>query len=88
MQIDKNEFNKKGVIPAGYLIQKCGIQGKKIGGAQISEKHANFIVNLGEASAADIEQLIALMRETVKAKFGIELYQEVHVLGDLVGEKS
>ena len=73
---------------AARLIEACGLKGHIIGGAQVSEKHANFIVNLGEASAADIEQLIALMRETVKAKFGIELYQEVHVLGDKVGEKS
>ena len=56
-----------------------------IGGAQISEKHANFIVNLGNATAHDIEQLIDLMRDQVKEKFGISLQQEVHVLGNKVG---
>ncbi len=72
---------------AARLIEACGLKGHQIGGAQVSEKHANFIVNLGDASAADIEQLIALMRDTVKEKFGINLHQEVHVLGDKVGEK-
>ena len=72
---------------AARLIEACGLKGHKIGGAQISEKHANFIVNLGDASAEDIEQLIALMRETVKEKFGVSLHQEVHVLGDKVSEK-
>lgn len=72
---------------AARLIEACGLKGYKIGGAQISEKHANFIVNLGNATAEDIEQLIALMRDTVKEKFGISLHQEVHVLGNKVGEK-
>ena len=67
---------------AARLIEACGLKGHKIGGAQISEKHANFIVNLGDATAADIEQLIALMRETVKQKHGIELHQEVRVIGE------
>ena len=71
---------------AARLIQACGLKGHKIGGAQVSEKHANFIVNLGDATAEDIEQLIILMSETVTEKFGISLYQEVHVLGDSVSK--
>jgi len=63
------------------LIEACGLKGKVIGGAQISEKHANFIVNLGNASAMDIQQLIDLMRESVQEKFGVQLQQEVKVLG-------
>ncbi len=70
---------------AARLVEACGLKGHIIGGAQISEKHANFIVNLGNATAHDIEQLIDLMRDQVKEKFGISLQQEVHVLGNKVG---
>jgi len=73
---------------AARLVEACGLKGHKIGGAQVSDKHANFIVNLGDASAEDIEQLIVLMSEAVKEKFGISLYQEVHVLGDRVSGKA
>jgi UDP-N-acetylmuramate dehydrogenase len=68
---------------AARLVEACGLKGHKIGGAQVSEKHANFIVNLGDATAADIEQLIDLMRETVKKEYGIELQQEVRVIGEV-----
>ncbi|HJN62205.1 MAG TPA: UDP-N-acetylmuramate dehydrogenase, partial [Candidatus Parcubacteria bacterium] len=54
------EFNKNKMIPAGYLIEKCNLKGKKSGGARISEKHANFIVNLGKAKAKDVVFLIKL----------------------------
>jgi len=73
---------------AARLIEACGLKGYKIGGAQVSQKHANFIVNLGDARAEDIEQLIVLMRQKVKEKFGISLHQEVHVLGDRLSEKA
>jgi UDP-N-acetylmuramate dehydrogenase len=66
---------------AARLIEASGLKGYRIGGAQVSEKHANFIVNLGDAKAADIETLIGYVRETVKAKQGIELHQEVRVIG-------
>ncbi|MCB5188583.1 UDP-N-acetylmuramate dehydrogenase [Methylobacillus caricis] len=67
---------------AARLIEASGLKGYRIGGAQVSEKHANFIVNTGEASAADIENLIAHVRETVKQKQGVELQQEVRVIGE------
>ena len=70
---------------AARLIEACGLKGHMIGGAQISEKHANFIVNLGDATANDIQQLISLMRNKVKEKFGISLQQEVRVLGNEMG---
>ena len=70
---------------AARLIEACGLKGVQIGGAQVSTKHANFIVNLGGATAADIEQLIAHMRDTVKQQFGIELQQEVRVIGKKQG---
>ena len=70
---------------AARLIEASGLKGHMIGGAQISEKHANFIVNLGDATANDIQQLISLMRNKVKEKFGISLQQEVRVLGNETG---
>ncbi len=74
-------YNKRGTIPAGYLITKCGLAGKKIGKAQISEKHANFIINRGGAKATDVLKLLALAKRKVKTKFGINLEQEVQMVG-------
>ena len=67
---------------AGDLIEKCGLKGKQIGQAQISEKHANFIVNLGGAKAQDVVELIALVQKEVRKKFGIDLKTEVVFLGE------
>ena len=67
---------------AARLIEASGLKGYLIGGAQVSEKHANFIVNIGDANALDIELLIKHMRETVLAKFGVALQQEVKVIGE------
>ena len=68
---------------AAKLIEGCGLKGKRIGGAQVSEKHANFIVNAGEATAADIENLIKEVRATVLQQTGIELHPEVRIVGEL-----
>ncbi len=67
---------------AARLIEASGLKGYKIGGAQVSEKHANFIVNVGDCSALDIEQLIRHMKETVLEKQGVALQQEVRVIGE------
>ncbi len=67
---------------AARLIEDCGLKGRAIGGAVISPQHANFIVNTGHASAADIETLIQLAQSTVKEKFGIELEREVRIVGE------
>jgi UDP-N-acetylmuramate dehydrogenase len=67
---------------AARLIEASGLKGYRMGGAQVSEKHANFIINLGDAKAADIEALINHVRETVKARQGVELQQEVRVIGE------
>ncbi len=67
---------------AAQLIEQCGLKGKQIGGAVVSQKHANFIINYqGTASANDIESLINAIKETVYRETNIELIQEVHVLG-------
>jgi UDP-N-acetylmuramate dehydrogenase len=67
---------------AARLIEACGLKGHVAGGAQISAKHANFIVNPGDASAADIEALIELAERSVKEKFGVVLAREVRIVGD------
>ena len=67
---------------AARLVEASGLKGYVIGGAQVSEKHANFIVNLGGANALDIELLIKHMRETVLEKQGVALQQEVKVIGE------
>jgi UDP-N-acetylmuramate dehydrogenase len=64
------------------LIEASGLKGTTIGGAQVSEKHANFIVNLGQATAADIETLIEHVKTTVLEQQGIALIQEVKVIGE------
>ena len=69
---------------AARLIEASGLKGYRIGGAQVSEKHANFIVNLGDATADDIERLIAHMQETVQREHGIELQREVRIIGEQV----
>lgn len=67
---------------AARLIEVCGLKGLKIGGAQVSEKHANFIVNLGDATATDIEGLISEVRAVVQQKTGIALHPEVRIVGE------
>lgn len=61
---------------SGELIEKCGLKGKKIGGAQVSEKHANFIINTGNATATDIKELIDKVKEEVKKKYNVSLITE------------
>jgi UDP-N-acetylmuramate dehydrogenase len=67
---------------AARLIDTCGLKGLRIGGARVSEMHANFIVNDGTATAADIEDLIAHVKRTVKERYGVELRPEVRVVGE------
>jgi UDP-N-acetylmuramate dehydrogenase len=69
---------------AGRLIEAAGLKGKQIGHAQISERHGNFIINLGGARGEDVRQLLELVRAEVKAQFGVELEPEVRLLGDWV----
>lgn len=68
---------------AARLIESCGLKGKQLGGAVVSTKHANFIINQeGKATASDIELLIALVRDMVSQKMAIELIREVHIIGE------
>ncbi|RLA21503.1 MAG: UDP-N-acetylenolpyruvoylglucosamine reductase, partial [Gammaproteobacteria bacterium] len=67
---------------AARLIESCGLKGRVIGGALVSEKHANFIVNSGDATADDIERLIVLVKEIVEKETGIQLHPEVCIVGE------
>ena len=66
---------------AGKLLEECGLKGRRIGGAEISSVHANVIVNLGGATAADVGALMDEMKRAVREKFGIDLVPEIRVLG-------
>ncbi|MFZ0413998.1 MAG: hypothetical protein WAM15_04065, partial [Candidatus Acidiferrales bacterium] len=65
------------VVPTAYLISETGVRGTQRGGAMISPKHPNFIVNLGGATAADVEALIAIIKQRVFEKYGIRLEEEI-----------
>ena len=67
---------------AARLIESCGLKGERIGNAQVSEKHANFIVNLGGAKAADIEALVRYVQSQVKQQHGVWLEPEVRIVGE------
>ena len=62
---------------AGSLIEQCGLKGKKVGGAQVSEKHAGFIINAGGATCCDVMNLVRLVQDTVKSRTGYELECEI-----------
>ena len=64
------------------LIDECGLKGFKIGGAQISEKHAGFIINTGNATAKDVLELINYTKQVVKQKTGYEIQEEIEIIGE------
>ncbi|MGX5361313.1 UDP-N-acetylmuramate dehydrogenase [Bacillus sp. TK-2] len=66
---------------AGDLVEKAGLRGYRVGGAQISEMHGNFIVNTGGASAQDVLSLIELIKHTIKDKFDVDMHTEVEIIG-------
>ncbi|MDD4363626.1 MAG: hypothetical protein PHD33_05430, partial [Atribacterota bacterium] len=74
-------FKNSSCSPAGYLIEKSGAKGLIIGDAQVSEKHANFIINKGNASSKDILLLIEAIEKKVKKEFGITLEREIEFIG-------
>lgn len=71
-----------GVVPAGYLIEKAGLKGRRLEGAMLGERHANFILNVGGAKSSAIRSLALLAQNRVRAQFGVELEEEVLYLGD------
>lgn len=75
-------LKKAGVVPAGYLIEAAGLKGHRMGGAMLGRRHANFVLNVGAASATEIRRLAAFAKYTVLDKFGVELEEEVLYLGE------
>jgi UDP-N-acetylmuramate dehydrogenase len=80
------ELNKKNTIPAGWLIEKCGLKGRRVGRAEVSQKHSNFIISAQskstkQTSTKDVVNLIKLIKKKVKEKFKIELKEEIQYLG-------
>ncbi len=73
---------------AGRLLEACGLKGARVGGAEVSGRHANVVVNAGGASAADVRALMASMREAVREAFGVELVPEVEDLARFVTNRS
>jgi UDP-N-acetylmuramate dehydrogenase len=67
---------------AGALIEEAGLKGERIGGAEVSRRHAGFILNVGGAAATDVYRLIRRIEERVFERFGVRLEREVHLVGD------
>lgn len=80
-ETDTGQEVRDGKIPAPWLIEEVGLKGKKIGGAMVSEKHANFIVNVGGATADNVLTLVAMAKTRVRDKFDIQLDEEVQMVG-------
>ncbi len=73
---------------AARLIESCGLKGRTVGGARVSEKHANFIINTGTATATDIETLLLQVQGTVEQRLGVRLETEVRIVGEPLAEGS
>lgn len=71
-----------GVVPAGFLIERCGLRGYRLGGAMIADRHANFIANVAQATASEIRELAAYVKDVVKNRYGVVLEEEVLYIGD------
>jgi len=78
----REDLKKAGVVPAGHLIEEVGLKGRRHGGAMLGQRHANFMLNVGGASAAEIYELAQLAKERVYDRFGVVLEEEVLYLGD------
>ena len=75
-------MRKNNVVPAGFLIEQCGLKGFRLGGAMIGKKHANFLLNVSGATATELRSLAECAKREVKAKFEVELEEEVMYIGD------
>jgi UDP-N-acetylmuramate dehydrogenase len=78
---DKKTQSREGRVPAGWLIEKVGMKGAKVGGAIASEQHPNYLVNTGNATAKDVLELARQIKEAVKTRFSITLEEEAAVVG-------
>lgn len=67
-------------VPAGWLISRCGLRGQKIGEAEVSDRHGNFIINTGGATAKDVMLLISIIKTKVRNKYGVQLQEEICIV--------
>ncbi len=74
-----------GIVPAGFLSELCGLKGLRVGGAEVSEKHANFLINAGGATASDLRTLAEQVKAVVFERFDVALEEEVLYVGDWSG---
>ncbi|MEK7130676.1 MAG: UDP-N-acetylmuramate dehydrogenase [Patescibacteria group bacterium] len=84
LELEQEEFNKMtktGQISAGFLIDRLDLKGKKIGGIQISPKHANFLINTGGATAEDTVIMISFIKEKIRNHYDIQLHEEIQLVG-------
>ncbi len=72
---------KDGKLPAGWLIDRAGLRGEKVGGAQISPRHPNYLVNTGTATTEDVIMLASLVKQRVRTDSGVQLREEVQLVG-------
>lgn len=79
LQIPK-EFLERGLISAGWLVEQVGMKGERVGNAMVSERHGNFVVNMGGATAADVLTLVEKIQAAVYDTYGIELKEEIQIL--------
>jgi UDP-N-acetylenolpyruvoylglucosamine reductase len=75
-------FKNPETIPAGKLIDELGLKGLRVGGARVSQEHGNFLVNDGNATAADVLELIGILQAKARAERGLELHTEVEIIGE------
>lgn len=81
-------MKEAGVVPAGYLSAACGCKGLVVGGAQISLRHGNFVINRGAATATDIARLTREVKRRVRERFGVTLEEEVLLVGDWLEQEE
>jgi len=75
------EFIQKGVLPSAWLIDQAELKGRCIGGAQVSLKHGNFIMNNGNAKASDVLMLVSIIKQKIRTQFGVQLEEEIELVG-------
>lgn len=79
--LDNKIVNRLGNVGTGFLVDYLGLKGSQVGGAQISEKHGNFIVNTGNATAEDVIMLSSLIKQKVRDEIGVQLEEEIELVG-------
>ena len=78
---ESGAVNENRIIPSGFLIERFGLKGKKIGGAKVSEQHANFIINTGNATAENVIILMSLIKQKIRDNYGVQLEEEIELVG-------